>query len=63
MSFFDALADRIEVRDSVVSVGLDPDPSLLPEFLADADLPWWAFSRRIIDATHEASGSTVGARP
>jgi len=53
MSFFETLADRIEATDSVVSVGLDPDPNRLPEFLANADLPRWAFNRRIIDATHE----------
>ena len=53
MNFFETLADRIGATDSVVSVGLDPDPSRLPEFLADADLPRWAFNRRIIDATHE----------
>jgi len=53
MSFFETLAARIESTDSVVSVGLDPDPSRLPEFVADADLPRWAFNRRIIDATHE----------
>ncbi|MBP1921022.1 orotidine-5'-phosphate decarboxylase [Halorubrum alkaliphilum] len=53
MRFFERLADRIERTDSVVSVGLDPDPDRIPEFLADADLPRWAFNRRIIDATHE----------
>ncbi|MFO8115505.1 MAG: orotidine-5'-phosphate decarboxylase [Halorubrum sp.] len=53
MSFFETLAARIESTDSVVSVGLDPDPSRLPEFVVDADLPRWAFNRRIIDATHE----------
>jgi len=53
MSFFETLADRIGTVDSVVSVGLDPDPSRLPSFVADADLPRWAFNRRIIDATHE----------
>ncbi|MFW5917513.1 MAG: orotidine-5'-phosphate decarboxylase [Halorubrum sp.] len=53
MSFFETLADRIETTDSVVSVGLDPDPNRLPEHVADADLPRWAFNRRIIDATHE----------
>ena len=53
MSFFDTLAERIETADSVVSVGLDPDPSRLPSFVADADLPRWAFNRRLIDATHE----------
>jgi orotidine-5'-phosphate decarboxylase len=51
-AFFDRLADRIERTDSVVSVGLDPDPARLPDFL-DAELPRWAFNRRVIDATHE----------
>jgi orotidine-5'-phosphate decarboxylase len=53
MSFFETLGDRIEARDTVVSVGLDPDPDRLPEAVEDADLPRWAFNRRIIDATHE----------
>ena len=53
MDFFETLADRIDATDSVVSVGLDPDPSRLPDTVADADLPRWAFNRRIIDATHE----------
>ncbi|MUW13850.1 orotidine-5'-phosphate decarboxylase [Halorubrum sp. CBA1125] len=53
MEFFETLADRIETTDSVVSVGLDPDPDRIPAFLADADLPRWAFNRRVIDATHE----------
>jgi orotidine-5'-phosphate decarboxylase len=53
MGFFETLADRIDAVDSVVSVGLDPDPSRLPETVIDADLPRWAFNRRIIDATHE----------
>ncbi|OYR56045.1 orotidine-5'-phosphate decarboxylase [Halorubrum halodurans] len=53
MRFFERLADRIERADSVVSVGLDPDPDRIPSFLSDADLPRWAFNRRIIDATHE----------
>jgi orotidine-5'-phosphate decarboxylase len=51
--FFERLGERIERVDSVVSVGLDPDPDRLPEFVADADLPRWAFNRRVIDATHE----------
>jgi orotidine-5'-phosphate decarboxylase len=53
MGFFERLGARIEATNSVVSVGLDPDPSRLPAFLSDADLPRWAFTRRIIDATHE----------
>jgi len=53
MRFFERLADRIDAVDSVVSVGLDPDPDRLPEHLLERDLPRWAFNRRIIDATHE----------
>ncbi|MDT3436677.1 orotidine-5'-phosphate decarboxylase [Haloarcula sp. 1CSR25-25] len=53
MHFFDRLADRIATADSVVSVGLDPDPDRLPDSVLDADLPRWQFNRRIIDATHE----------
>ena len=53
MSFFERLGERIDAVDSVVSVGLDPDPDRLPEHLTDHDLPRWAFNRRIIDATHE----------
>lgn len=52
MSFFERLADRIDATDSVISVGLDPDPARLPETVRDADLPRWAFNRRIIDETH-----------
>jgi len=50
-AFFDRLADRIGTVDSVVSVGLDPDPDRLPDAVADADLPRWEFNRRLIDAT------------
>ncbi|GAB3034606.1 orotidine-5'-phosphate decarboxylase [Natronobiforma cellulositropha] len=53
MNFFDRLHDRIVTADSVVSVGLDPDPKRIPEHLQEYDLPRWAFNRRIIDATHE----------
>ncbi|MFB6159923.1 MAG: orotidine-5'-phosphate decarboxylase [Haloferacaceae archaeon] len=53
MTFFARLRERIDRVDSVVSVGLDPDPARIPEFLADRDLPRWAFNRRVIDATHE----------
>jgi len=52
MGFFEDLEARIDATGSVVSVGLDPDPDRLPAFL-DADLPRWAFNRRVIDATHE----------
>ena len=51
--FFERLAERIDTADSVLSVGLDPDPDRLPDHLRGHDLPRWAFNRRIIDATHE----------
>lgn len=53
MAFFDDLAARIDEVDSLVSVGLDPDLDRLPDEVRDADLPRWAFNRRIVDATHE----------
>jgi len=53
VAFFDRLADRIERRDTVVSVGLDAQLDRLPDHLQDHDLPRWAFNRRIVDATHE----------
>ena len=53
MLFFDRLGERIAAVDSVVSVGLDPDPERLPDHVAGAELPRWAFNRRIIDTTHE----------
>jgi orotidine-5'-phosphate decarboxylase len=53
MQFFERLGDRIDAVDSVVSVGLDPDPDRLPDAVADADLPRFQFNRRIIDATHD----------
>ncbi len=53
MSFFAALDRRIRAANSVLCVGLDPVPDRLPPAIADADLPRWAFNRRIIDATHE----------
>ncbi|SHH54359.1 orotidine-5'-phosphate decarboxylase [Halobaculum gomorrense] len=52
-AFFKRLRDRIESRDTVVSVGLDADLDRIPEHLLERDLPRWAFNRRIIDATHE----------
>ena len=53
MTFFDRVKARIERVDSLLCVGLDPVPARLPAAVADADLPRWAFNRRIIDETHE----------
>ncbi|GGM55861.1 orotidine-5'-phosphate decarboxylase [Halarchaeum rubridurum] len=55
MGFFEDLAARIDSRDTMVCVGLDPDPDRLPEDVRDAELPRWQFNRRIIDATHECA--------
>jgi orotidine-5'-phosphate decarboxylase len=52
-AFFEVLADRIEAVDSVVSVGLDPDPQRLPAAVRDAENPRLAFNREVIAATHE----------
>ncbi|MDZ7730295.1 MAG: orotidine-5'-phosphate decarboxylase [Natrialbaceae archaeon] len=57
MGFFDSLGERIETIDSILCVGLDPDPARLPEELVGKDLPRWAFNRRIIDATHEVAAA------
>lgn len=53
MSFFERLAARIDAANSVLSVGLDPDPDRLPDHLNEHELPRWAWTRRIIDATHD----------
>ena len=53
MSFFTRLAERIQSVGSLVSVGLDADPDRIPPHLQDADLPRFAFNRRVIDATAE----------
>ena len=51
--FFERLGERIDARDTVVSVGLDADLDRIPDHLRDEELPRWAFNRRIIDETHE----------
>ncbi|MFB6147215.1 MAG: orotidine-5'-phosphate decarboxylase [Halobacteriaceae archaeon] len=51
--FFDRLGARIEDVGSPLCVGLDPDPARLPPAVQDADLPRLAFTRRIVEATHE----------
>lgn len=53
MTFFEQLANRIATLDSIVSVGLDPDQTRLPEVVQSHDRPRWAFNRQIIDATHK----------
>ncbi|MFB6138635.1 MAG: orotidine-5'-phosphate decarboxylase [Halobacteriaceae archaeon] len=53
MDAFERLADRVASVDSLVCVGLDPDPDRLPPAVQGAENPRLAFNRRIVDATHE----------
>lgn len=51
MSFMQALRDRWAAADSMVCVGLDPEPAKFPaRFAADADAVF-GFCREIVDAT------------
>lgn len=53
MGFFDRLAESARRSDSLLCVGLDPTPdSFPPEVASDPD-PLFAFSRRVVDATHD----------
>jgi uridine monophosphate synthetase len=53
MNFFEKLASLVEQNDSLLCVGLDPDPSRFPSpLLAERD-PIFAFNKDIIDATHD----------
>ena len=53
MDFFDKLVARIAESDSLLCVGLDPDPSRFPRSLLKEDSPILAFNRSIIDATRD----------
>lgn len=46
-----ALIDQIRAKKSYLCVGLDTDPSKLPECLMGEDDPVFAFNKAIIDAT------------
>lgn len=48
MNFIDKLNCATEKNDSLLCVGLDPDPELMPDMLGIFD-----FNRAIIDATHD----------
>ncbi len=51
MSFADHLHHAWEVSDSLLCVGLDPDPAKLPAALADEPDPIFRFCAEIVDAT------------
>src|SRR5277367_2209162 len=56
MPFAERLARAQQSSDSLVCVGLDPDPAKLPKDLVDA-APLYAFNRRIIDATADLAAA------
>ncbi|HLW05555.1 MAG TPA: orotidine-5'-phosphate decarboxylase [Azoarcus sp.] len=51
MHFMTALAERWQRRDSLLCVGLDPDPTRLPVHLRDEPNAILRFCREIVDAT------------
>ena len=53
MTFIEKLRARWETVNSLVCVGLDPDPAKFPDAFADDDDALFAFCRDIADATAE----------
>jgi orotidine-5'-phosphate decarboxylase len=53
MSFHDALASHIQSHDSLLCVGLDPDPARIPAHLGSGTTAVYTFCREIIAATHD----------
>lgn len=51
MSFVDRLREAWRKQDSLLCVGLDPDPARLPAQLAASPHPIFEFGRAIVDAT------------
>ena len=53
MSFMNALATAWQKNDSLLCVGLDPDPTKIPPHLKDRPDAIFAFCKAIIDATSD----------
>ena len=53
MNFIDKLHRRWREADSLLCVGLDPDPARFPEALVDDPAALYSFCRDIVDATAE----------
>ena len=53
MNFISCLRNRWQQSDSLVCVGLDPDPAKFPPMFAERDDAIFAFCRDIVDATAE----------
>lgn len=53
MTFYSKLQARWKSADSLICVGLDPQPELFPAKFADEPQAIFAFNKAIIDATHD----------
>src|SRR3954463_5627527 len=53
MAFLERLAASMRTRDSILCVGLDPEPALIPETLGRGPQAALRFLRRIVRATSE----------
>ena len=51
MNFYDKLRAAWRTNNSLVCVGLDPDPAKLPACVRGLEKPVFAFNKAIIDAT------------
>ncbi|MCK4307619.1 orotidine-5'-phosphate decarboxylase [candidate division WOR-3 bacterium] len=51
MKFYEKYRKVVECNNSLVCVGLDTDPKLIPDFLNQEPDPIFAFNQQIIDAT------------
>jgi orotidine-5'-phosphate decarboxylase len=60
MNFTERLSEAVTTSASLLCVGLDPDPSKLPADLQGASEPFFAFNRRIVEAT---SGVAAAYKP
>lgn len=56
-TFAERLSLAQHTSGSLVCVGLDPDTAKLPEDLAEASSPLYAFNRRIVDATFDIAAA------
>ena len=53
MKFVEMLSARWKSADTLLCVGLDPDPARFPKHLGDSDESIFEFCRSIVDATAE----------
>jgi orotidine-5'-phosphate decarboxylase len=52
-TFLQKLDEAVDINNSLLCVGLDPQLNKLPEHLQKEKYPFYAFNKAIIDATHE----------